>query len=76
MSPVKIEVNCFSMLYSESGKSFGNFNLFHLFTNIKNKGYAENEFILAYGPGAEYLYYEWINETLNEHKNSNLYDIN
>ncbi|WP_170827336.1 hypothetical protein [Arcticibacter eurypsychrophilus] len=76
MTPVKIEVTYFSMLYSESGKSFGSFKLFHFFTDLLNQGYAEKDFILAYGPGAENLYYEWTNAILNEKQQINLYDIN
>ena len=74
MSPVKIEVNCFSLLYKAPGDSTGKLKLFHLFSDVNST--EPDRFILAYGPGVEFMTYEWMNETDNELHNKNTYDIN
>lgn len=73
---MKIEVNCFSLLYSEPGDSTGKLKLFHLFSDINHWDCDIKGLVIAYGPGVEFTSHEWLSETINEQNIKNSYHIN
>ncbi|KAA8482565.1 hypothetical protein EKH83_16210 [Arcticibacter tournemirensis] len=73
---MKIEDNCFSLLYSEPGDSTGKLKLFHLFSDINLWDTDGKGFIIAYGPGVEFASHEWLNDTINQQHIKNSYHIN
>ncbi|WP_374165485.1 hypothetical protein [Arcticibacter sp. MXS-1] len=73
---MKIEDNCFSLLYSASDNSTGKLKLFHLFSDNYLLNAEGSKILTAYGPGVELFAGEWLNDTIQKQNIKNSYHIN